>query len=229
MATNTYPIHVFLETGKTRSFAIILGWPGWCRSGRDEESALQQLIEYGPRYAGALADTHLGFCAPSGISDLLVVERLPGSVTTDFGAPAAILPTDALPVDAEELTRLQTVIKASWKTFDRIAVSASGKTLRKGPRGGGRDLERIVEHLQEAEAAYHSSLGGKTPRNAEWGTDQALKDPRQAILATLTLAVRGEIPAHGPRGGLRWTPRFFVRRLVWHVLDHAWEIEDRAE
>ena len=23
-------------------------------------------------------------------------------------------------------------------------------------------------------------------------------------------------------------PRYFVRRAAWHVLDHAWELEDRA-
>jgi hypothetical protein len=40
-------------------------------------------------------------------------------------------------------------------------------------------------------------------------------------------SARGEIPAKGPRGGLRWTARYFVRRLSWHILDHAWEIEDR--
>jgi hypothetical protein len=25
----------------------------------------------------------------------------------------------------------------------------------------------------------------------------------------------------------RWPPRYVVRRAAWHVLDHAWEIEDR--
>ena len=35
-------------------------------------------------------------------------------------------------------------------------------------------------------------------------------------------------PPPGPRGGKRWLPRYFVRRVGWHVLDHALEIEDRA-
>ena len=58
---------------------------------------------------------------------------------------------------------------------------------------------------------------------------QALARTRQAILTTLSAAVRGEVPAREPRGGPRWTPRYFVRRLAWHELDHAWEIENRAE
>ena len=35
-------------------------------------------------------------------------------------------------------------------------------------------------------------------------------------------------PKSGPRGGKIWSPRFFVRYVAWHTLDHAWEIEDRA-
>jgi len=50
--------------------------------------------------------------------------------------------------------------------------------------------------------------------------------PSGRLLKALTSAARGEIAAQGPCGGIRWSPRFFVRRIAWHVLDHAWEIED---
>ncbi|MGH2626299.1 MAG: hypothetical protein ACRDHY_06560, partial [Anaerolineales bacterium] len=50
---------------------------------------------------------------------------------------------------------------------------------------------------------------------------------RRAVLSGLRAAAAGRIPRRGPRGGVRWTPRYFVRRLAWHTLDHAWEIEDR--
>ncbi|MGA9161658.1 MAG: hypothetical protein WB297_12460 [Actinomycetota bacterium] len=40
-------------------------------------------------------------------------------------------------------------------------------------------------------------------------------------------AVRERVPTAGPRRGKRWVPGYFVRRVAWHVLDHAWEIEDR--
>jgi hypothetical protein len=112
MTLTTGRIKVVLEVGKTRTFAIAPDWPGWCRSGRDETTALQVLIQYGPRYARALDGTQLGFRTPSATSDLLVVERLPGNVTTDFGAPDSVLTTDTRSIDTAELQRLHTVLKA---------------------------------------------------------------------------------------------------------------------
>ncbi len=50
---------------------------------------------------------------------------------------------------------------------------------------------------------------------------------RKLAVEALLLAAHGEIPARGPRGGVRWTPRYFARRAAWHVLDRVWGIEDR--
>ena len=49
-------IDVYLEIGPKRTFAGAIDWPGWCRSGRQdaEQSALQALLDYGPRYAAVL-------------------------------------------------------------------------------------------------------------------------------------------------------------------------------
>ncbi|HJQ14841.1 MAG TPA: hypothetical protein VJ830_08850, partial [Anaerolineales bacterium] len=80
-------VKVYLEIGQKRTFAGALDWPGWCRSGRDEESALQALFDYGPRYARALRYARLGFQSPDDVSYFVVVERLKGNATTDFGAP----------------------------------------------------------------------------------------------------------------------------------------------
>jgi hypothetical protein len=95
---------MYLEIGKKRAFAGATDWHGWCRSGRDEQAALQALFDYGPRYARVLQGARLGFHAPA----------------------------------------------------------------------------------------------------------------------------KGEISPRGPRGGARWAPRYFVRRVAWHMLDHAREIEDRV-
>ena len=92
MAQGANHIEVYLEIGQTRTFAVALDWPGWCRSGRDEASALQALYDYGPRYARALQPTQLRFRAPSQASALVVLERLRGNATTNFGAPTSPWP-----------------------------------------------------------------------------------------------------------------------------------------
>jgi len=153
-----------------------------------------------------------------------VVERLKGNATTDFGVPGLPPSADAEPVSPAQRKRLEKILQACWQALDKSSNVARGKTLRKGPRGGGRDLDHILRHVLEAEAGYLNQLGGKLPK-------EQIGDPeptRQAILETLAASARGEIPTRGPRGGRRWSPRYFVRRAAWHTLDHVWEIEDRA-
>jgi hypothetical protein len=224
MAQSTNKINVYLEIGKKRTFAGAIDWPGWCRSGRDEQAALQALYEYGPRYGRVLRTAGLGFQVPTRAAALSVLERLEGTMTTDFGAPNVAPSEDTRPVDGAELERFRTLLKACWRKFDVTVKAAAGKELLKGPRGGGRELEEIVQHVLGADAAYLGRLGWKlNPSDAN-----DLGQVRQAIQSALAWAVRGEGPVRGPRGGLRWGPRYFVRRVAWHVLDHAWEIEDRV-
>jgi hypothetical protein len=221
-------IDVYLEVGKKRIFAGAIAWPGWCRSGRDETSTLQALFDYGPRYAHVLRTARLGFKALNDVSGLSVIERLEGNTTTDFGAPDIAPAGDSEPVNSVELQRLQKILKACWRTFDANVQAATGKALRTGPRGGGRELEGIVQHVLGSDTGYLSQLGWKLGQADAEDLDKQLDRTRQGILKGLTASARGEIPARGPRGGIRWGPRYFVRRLAWHVLDHAWEIEDRV-
>ncbi len=221
-------IDIYLEIGQKRTFAGALDWPGWCRSGRDEEQALQALLEYGPRYAGVLRAARLGFKAPAQATAFSVVERLKGNTTTDFGAPDIAPAVDVRAVDDAELKRFEKVLRACWQAFDAAVEAAAGKTLRSGPRGGGRDRKGILSHIVGSEAGYLAALGWKAAKDGGHRANGQLEQARQAMLDGLTAAAHGEIAARGPRGGLRWTPRYFVRRVAWHVLDHAWEIEERA-
>lgn len=229
MTRSSERFEVYLELGQKRVFAGALNWPGWCRSGRDEVSALQALFEYGPRYARALRTSRLGFHAPKDVSAFAVVERLKGNTTTDFGAPDAAPARDTKPIKDAELRRFQTLLRACWRTFDAATREAMGQTLRKGPRGGGRDLDRIIEHVLGSDAGYLSSLGWKLDLQDVKDSEDALKQTRQMILKALAEAAHNKLPTRGPRGGVRWTPRYFVRRVAWHTLDHVWEIEDRLQ
>ncbi len=222
-------IDAYLEIGSKRTAAGVLDWPGWCRIGRDESSALQALFDYAPRYARAVRASSLGFQAPAHREALIVVERLKGNMTTDFGAPAIAPAADARPVAPAELERLSQVLKACWRTFDSAVSAARGIKLAKGPRGGGRDLDKIVAHVLSADEAYLGQLGVKIKWAAGDAKGRERSQTWQAIQNALAASARGELPTHGPRGGLRWTPRYFCRRAAWHILDHAWEIEDRAK
>ncbi|HET6778964.1 MAG TPA: DinB family protein, partial [Gemmatimonadales bacterium] len=155
------------------------------------------------------------------------VERLPGTATTDFGAPGVAPTVDhQRSCDAATLRRFEKVLKAGWRAFDRAVEGARGKTLATGPRGGGRSLDAIVKHVIEADAGDLRGVGGQPPKpgkSLEW-----LAATRDAILAAVEASAAGEISETGPRGGVRWTARYFVRRVAWHVIAHVWEIERRV-
>jgi hypothetical protein len=219
-------ITVYLEIGKKRTIASALDWPGWCRSARDEQAALQTLTDYWHRYAHILHRSKIEFQPLSHTSAFTVVERLAGNATTDYGVPGLAPTSDSNPIGDLELLRLQTLLKACWVALDDAVESARGKTLRTGPRGGGRTLDGIHEHVLGAEISYLSSLGGKVPLTDSHQPSK--EETGQVIMETLVASAHGEIASLGPRGGKRWSARYFVRRLAWHILDHIWEIEDRT-
>jgi hypothetical protein len=217
---------VYLESGRKRVFAGALEWPGWSRSGAGEAAALEGLTAYAPRYAAAIEGARTGFKAPESLS-FRVVERLEGNATTDFGAPGKIPEADMEPVDDAELERLGRIMHAIWRAFDEGVEVAKGATLRRGPRGGGRDLAKMISHVCEAEHAYLRMLGGSHEIAGNDPVDQ-LAGLHDAFLKALSLRAHGQIPDQGPRGGARWPTRYAVRRAAWHTLDHLWEIEDRS-
>lgn len=218
---------IYLEIGKRKVFAAAVEWPGWCRAGHGGGTAIQTLFEYGPRYASVLENAASPFNPPPTASDLNIVARLEGNATTDFGAPDAIIASDDVPINAFELGRFQAVLQACWAAFDRAARVAEGKELQKGPRGGGRDRAAIVDHVLGADVAYLKRISWPVEDSKGNGNQARLDHIRSQILQGLRAAAKGELPTVGPRGGKRWPPRYFVRRVAWHVLDHTWEIEDR--
>ena len=212
---------VLLEVGKKRVFADALDWPGWCRAGRDEDAALAALAAYVPRYAVVAERAGIAFPARVG-KQLEVVERVPGTATTDFGAPGEVADADGRPTTRAQAERLTALVVASWAVFDEVRAGAPA-LLRKGPRGGGRDRDKLVDHVLGAEAGYARKLGirHKPPSIDDRDAIAALRDD---IAAVLRAPSDGSPPR--PNG---WPPRYAARRIAWHVLDHAWEMEDRSD
>lgn len=219
-------VEVFVEGGSTRTFAGVIGWPGWCRGGHGESQALQALLSCGPRYCAVVQALGLDCWPPVRLEQLHVSERVRGTATTDFGAPDSPLAGDARPIHREELMHMVWALTGCCRTFEAALEAGEGKDLRTGPRGGGRTLPAILEHVLGANGAYLHRLAWKSQPAAGLPL-QRLRRMEVDILEALTAAAEGRLPASGPRGGKLWTARFFARRVAWHMLDHAWEIEDR--
>jgi hypothetical protein len=197
------PTRVYIEVGGKRAFASAADWPGWSRGGKDERSALEALAAYAPRYAKVAKLARLDF--PKDAAEFKVVERQSGNASTDFGVPGTPAKEESKKYADKDLERLIGLMEAAWRYLDQVkAKSPAG--LRKGPRGGGRDRDKMYAHVLDAELAYAGALRVK------------LKAPdRKALLAAL----------RKPNPDAKWTPAYAIRRIAWHALDHAWEMEDR--
>jgi hypothetical protein len=216
-------IPVYLELGDKKVFACSVDFPGWCRAAKTEELALEALAGYASRYSEVAELAKVAFPAPARVAERFeVVERVRGGGATDFGVPHEVVEADAAPLSARQAARQVALMRAAWAFLDRVA-EASPAELRKGPRGGGRDRDKMVGHVLEAEAAYARKLGIKR-RPPEPGDREAIHALRDELAETLRGASDGSPLA--PKG---WPPRYAYRRIAWHVLDHAWEMQDRAD
>jgi len=214
-------VDVGVEATPKRVFVSALAWPGWSRSGRDEAAALAALAASVERYAVVAREAGITF-APVARGGLSVVERLPGIPSTAFGVPAVVFAADRRPTDAADGARLAALMRAAWTILAQV-VAAAPAELRKGPRGGGRDRDAIVAHVVGAEHAYAPQVGLRLPE------PDPLDGPAVAAVRAAIAEVLARPTDGGPIPGGRWPARYAARRVAWHVLDHAWEIEDRAD
>jgi len=212
-------VHVVIETGAKRVFASALEWPGWSRSGRDEASALEALAAYADRYRTVARHAGIRFPAHPVFE---VIERLRGGGATDFGVPEQVADIERVPPTPAEARRFTRLLEAAWTTFDDVAAGAP-PTLRKGPRGGGRDRDPVVQHVLSPESSSYARAIGLRLAEPTVGDRKAIEASRGAILEAIRASARKGAPEP------RWPIRYAVRRMAWHVLDHAWEIEDRSE
>jgi hypothetical protein len=217
----TDALRVILEIGKKRRVvAGAMDWPGLDRWGKSEEDALAKLSSYLPRYAGVAERCGLA-SAFNRSREVEVVERVPGSSSTDFWGIAHVpsqIERDVL--SAADLERRLDLLRAGWAHFDEVATRVS-EELRPGARGGGRSRDEIIRHVYASE---RHNWWRKVGFRMEDGVRLAPEE-----LAALRQQYLDLIRAYNAEGkpARTWPIQFLVRRTAHHVMDHAWEMEDR--
>ena len=214
-------MRVTLELGPKgkKVVAVAPDWPGLARGASTEETALERLRSYVPRYAPVtkLAGMEAAFASSTGVD---VVEHYPGTGSTDFwGISFAFSSIDQQRMGDEALERDLTLMRACWTFFDAVRSRVSAE-LQKGPRRGGRDRDQIVRHIVANERDWAKGIGVHTPDSAML-TDEELNAHRAAYCQ----AIR-DYHAQGKLAG-KWPLRYLIRHTAFHTLDHAWEMEDK--
>ena len=215
-------IRVAIEATPRKAFATAVDWPGWSRSGKTAALAIEALAATATRYAEVAELAGERFADAHRPVDFDVVEETQGGSGTDFGVPSRVTDADRRPTPEVEANRLRRLVDAAWTTFDLFAASAPAE-LRKGPRGGGRDRDKIVAHVVESDDYYAREIGLRLKPTSPVDP-AAVAAAREAMLDILGTPSDGSALA-----GRKWTARYAASRIAWHALDHAWEIENRTE
>ena len=217
----TTELRLVLEIGKKRRVvAGAMDWPGLDRWGTSEDDALEKVLAYRRRYASVAR--RAGRSAEFDGQDRVdVVERVPGSSSTDFWGiahvPSAIEREVLSPADLE---RRLTLLQACWAEFDAVATGTSSE-LGPGARSAGRDRAQITRHVYASEPEQFSrKIEVRTSREVVL-TSEGLVAHRAAYLDALRAYNADGRPAR------TWPIQFLIRRTAHHVMDHAWEIQDR--
>jgi hypothetical protein len=217
-------LRVTLEIGPKgkKVAAVAPDWPGLERGAKTGEAAIERLQAYLPRYdrVAKLAGMDGEFAA---ITSVDMVEQYPGTGSTDFwGISFAFSSIDRQDVSSGELERELTLMQACWAFFDEVRLRVSAE-MQKGPRGGGRDRDRIVRHVVINEQDWAKMIGVLAPDGAVL-TDEGLKAHRDAYCH----AIR-DYHSQGKLAGkvAKWPLRYLIRHTAYHTLDHTWEMEDK--
>jgi hypothetical protein len=197
-----------------------MDWPGLDRWGTSEDDAIDKLLSYVPRYADVAKRAGLAraFAEAHAVE---VVERVPGSSSTDFWGIAHVpSQIEREVLAAVDLERRLELLRASWAYFDDVAAHVPAD-LAPGSRGGGRSRDQIIRHTYGSEPEQLSRKVEVRTRIEDVMRPSGLAKHRKAYL--------GAIRAYNAEGkpARTWPIQFLIRRTVDHVMDHAWEMEDR--
>jgi hypothetical protein len=215
-------LRVILEIGKKQRKVVAgaLDWPGLDRAGNSEHVALAKLSSYLPRYAGVAERAGMARAFRRS-TDIEVVERVPGSSSTDFWGIAHVpSETEQAVLSAKELERRLDLLRACWAYFGEVAQRVSAE-LRPQSRGGGRSREEIIRHTYASEPEQLSRKVEVRTAREDVLTPEGLAAHRQTYLDAIRAYNAEARPAR------TWPIQFLIRRTAHHVMDHAWEMEDR--
>jgi hypothetical protein len=209
-------------TKDKRCVAFSLDWPGWSRGAKTADAAFETLERYRDRYrpVAQLAGMATEFDAAG---PLEVVEDRVGTGSTDFwGISFSPSSTEHGPLGEADLARRLTLLQAAWTFFDEVAARVSPE-MRAGPRGGGRDRNRIVRHVIRNESEEFAKQVGIRIAEEAALTPEGLRHHRETYLQAMHDYNAGRID----RKMRSWTLPFLIRHSAFHTLDHAWEMEDK--
>ena len=218
------PIRTVIEHGPKdkRSVAFALDWPGWSRGAKSADVALETLESYRQRYRPIteIAGMTREFDAAG---TLEIVEDRVGTGSTDFwGISFSPSSTEHGPMDDAAFDRAIALLRACWTFFDGVAARVSPE-MRKGPRGGGRDRDRIIRHvIRNENEDFAKQVGLRNPEESAL-TPDGLKQHRETYVAAMRAYNAGEVE----KRMRSWTLPFLIRHSAYHTLDHAWEMEDK--
>ncbi len=206
--------------------AVAPDWPGLERGASTEEAAIERLLSYVARYApvaksaGMEAEFATGTAGSAVERTVDVVERYPGTGSTDFwGISFAFSGFDQEAIPGAELERELALMRSCWVFFDDVRSRVSAE-MQRGPRGGGRDRDRIVRHTLYSELDFTKKVGVLTPFE-EMLTEEGLKEHREAYCSAIRAFHSQSKMAR------KWPLRYLIRHTAFHTLDHAWEMLDK--
>jgi hypothetical protein len=205
---------------KVAAFAI--DWPGWSRGAKTGPEAVESLEAYRDRYRPVAARAGLGSQFDE-TGPLDIVEDHVGVGSTDFwGISFAPSSFELTPMGEDELERKLALLRAAWRFFDDVAARVSPE-MERGPRGGGRDRDEIIRHALGWERADLVKRVGVVADPVIPPTPEGLRSHRDEYVAALrTYNAEGRVAR-----GRNWTIALLLRHSAYHVLDHAWEMEDK--
>jgi hypothetical protein len=218
--TGTVRFNIELGPKGKKSVAYAIDWPGWSRGAKTADQAIGVLEAYRRRYRPIAQIA--GFGAEfDDAGPLIEADRYTGTGSTDFwGISFAASPEEREGMSEQQLERRLALLQAAWAFFDQAAKRVSPE-LKKGPRGGGRDRDQIINHtLGWERTGLAVKVGIEYPEGVLLDPD-VLRQYREDYIEALR-----EHHAKGQKARM-WELSYLIRHSAFHMLDHAWEMEDK--